>query len=572
MPNGSPPARRRPSGGAPSADRPRPRRPTSAAVRAAPVAKLVCTAGPRAGEEFPLTDGEVVVGRATDATISIPDTSVSRKHVLLQKVADGWAASDMGSGNGTLVNGEPIAEETVLRNGDIITIGDTELSFVEVDAGTDRRSLPVRRSPDLPVRPSSSRIPVRSSRSVRMQAAVDPEAQKKRKKILLFGGVALAVVVTSLIGIKVWQRVQENQRLAIEVQAQKLRAQLGAIFQEGKNLVREGKWAEAKVKFEEIAAVNPSYPTLQDYLDRANKEIPNQEHLAKAAKALENNQLGPAKAALDQVTQDTTQYQQLRQLKLQLDEKLNTRLGEARLLLDNGGTKDLTKMRQLAEMTDDMLAAFPDNRDALELNKQAKASIEELTRPPPERPRETPKPWLDVQDRFKAGDVSGAFALANDCAAKKIPQCKSLKEKIAAFQADYPKLESLPAAKLEKLLDLDEEISGAGGSKMAGQIGTRLASSLYKSASSAKAAGEWGRAMDYAKRTLRADPGHAGAQAMVKELRGKAKDLYLQAYQIEAVGENEQAIRMYKDVLAMTPKDDEYHQKARNRLDKLEKQ
>src|SRR5438309_5955369 len=134
MPNQMPPARRGASSpGAPSGDRPRVSRGSAPARRRG--AKLICTAGPKAGEEYDLAGDEVVIGRATENQVSISDTSVSRKHVLLRQVDGGWAASDMGSGNGTLVNGEPIAEETVLKAGDTITIGDTELSFDDGGGG-----------------------------------------------------------------------------------------------------------------------------------------------------------------------------------------------------------------------------------------------------------------------------------------------------------------------------------------------------------------------------------------------------------------------------------------------------
>src|SRR5690348_6902342 len=86
--------------------------------------KLVVTGGPKAGEEFPLENDEYVVGRSTDNPICIADSSVSRKHISLRRLGQGWMVSDMGSGNGTLVNGEPISDETVLANGDVITMGD----------------------------------------------------------------------------------------------------------------------------------------------------------------------------------------------------------------------------------------------------------------------------------------------------------------------------------------------------------------------------------------------------------------------------------------------------------------
>ncbi len=143
------PARRRPSSAAGAVPPARPRRPTGQVPVQKPSesgSKLVCLAGPQAGSEYVLEGDEMVIGRAADNAVSIPDTSVSRKHVLLRNTGDGWAASDMGSGNGTLVNNNAIAEETPLSNGDVITLGDTELKFVaEGDpASSTRVTWPLR--------------------------------------------------------------------------------------------------------------------------------------------------------------------------------------------------------------------------------------------------------------------------------------------------------------------------------------------------------------------------------------------------------------------------------------------
>src|SRR4051812_40771007 len=128
MPN--PPPRRRPtSAGAPSVNRPRPAPAPEPEPAPASGAVLSCTAGPKAGSEFPLDGDEMVVGRATEATISVPDTSVSRKHCVFKREGNGWVVADLGSGNGTLVNGEPVTEDRPLTSGDTITVGDTEFTF-----------------------------------------------------------------------------------------------------------------------------------------------------------------------------------------------------------------------------------------------------------------------------------------------------------------------------------------------------------------------------------------------------------------------------------------------------------
>ena len=74
--------------------------------------------------------------------------------------------------------------------------------------------------------------------------------------------------------------------------------------------------------------------------------------------------------------------------------------------------------------------------------------------------------------------------------------------------------------------------------------------------------------MEYARRALQADPGHAGAANIVNELKGKAKDLYLQAYSIKD-SNPEDALPKFRDVVAMTPPDDETHQKAQGWVEKL---
>src|SRR5262245_18567414 len=139
MSSASSPPRRKTGGSPLSTQAPGPR---GAGSRRSPAEggegpKLVCLSGPSAGEEFPLWEGEMVVGRATENAISIPDTSVSRRHASLRQVGEEWVCADLGSGNGTLINGERISEETPLRGGDLITLGDTELSFV-VAGGPER--------------------------------------------------------------------------------------------------------------------------------------------------------------------------------------------------------------------------------------------------------------------------------------------------------------------------------------------------------------------------------------------------------------------------------------------------
>jgi hypothetical protein len=80
------------------------------------------------GTRHTLSAGRNVIGRGTDADIRLPDTGVSRKHVDIV-LQDGVAlAEDLGSTNGTLVNGRRISRQP-LSDGDVIRIGHSVLVY-----------------------------------------------------------------------------------------------------------------------------------------------------------------------------------------------------------------------------------------------------------------------------------------------------------------------------------------------------------------------------------------------------------------------------------------------------------
>ena len=73
---------------------------------------------------------DVVLGRSPErADLVVPDTSVSREHARLVRVGATVTLIDLGSRNGVLVNGRRVDGSTTLREGDRITVGQTELVF-----------------------------------------------------------------------------------------------------------------------------------------------------------------------------------------------------------------------------------------------------------------------------------------------------------------------------------------------------------------------------------------------------------------------------------------------------------
>lgn len=80
------------------------------------------------GENWLLTEPVTVIGRGTDADIVVNDTGVSRRHLELRITPTGVIATDLGSTNGTFVEGHRIDAATLL-DGNQIVIGRTTIEF-----------------------------------------------------------------------------------------------------------------------------------------------------------------------------------------------------------------------------------------------------------------------------------------------------------------------------------------------------------------------------------------------------------------------------------------------------------
>ena len=92
---------------------------------------------------FPLPPaGEVVIGRGRDAHLQLQDPAASRRHARLRCDPAGCVLTDLGSHNGTFVNGERLAAPRTLAPRDVITVCDATLLFHQGAGGT--RSRPLR--------------------------------------------------------------------------------------------------------------------------------------------------------------------------------------------------------------------------------------------------------------------------------------------------------------------------------------------------------------------------------------------------------------------------------------------
>ncbi|MCA9286872.1 MAG: Flp pilus assembly complex ATPase component TadA [Phycisphaerales bacterium] len=85
-----------------------------------------------------LTEGPVTVGRLPDNSLALPDDLLSRRHCVIEPYGKGFRVRDLGSRNGTKLNSLRVSEE-LLDNGDVITVGNTELRFIDPEQAAPRK-------------------------------------------------------------------------------------------------------------------------------------------------------------------------------------------------------------------------------------------------------------------------------------------------------------------------------------------------------------------------------------------------------------------------------------------------
>lgn len=94
---------------------------------ALPIALLVVVDGPARRSVLVVDDLPLVIGRSREADLTIDDETVSRRHVEFRGVRDALEIEDLGSSNGTTINGNPVAGTITLHDGDLLGLGSATL-------------------------------------------------------------------------------------------------------------------------------------------------------------------------------------------------------------------------------------------------------------------------------------------------------------------------------------------------------------------------------------------------------------------------------------------------------------
>ena len=163
--------------------------------------------GEQERREAESAEGLITIGRSPENTLPLKDRKASRKHARIEKSGDAYRLIDLGSGNGTRVNGKRVSEHT-LAPGDRISIGLTNLTVLQAGAApvaaapaAPKPSLPAAVPAAAPAKPAPPLPPAPKARP-RPDAGLMSRLPPAARKPLVAGAAAAAAIL--LIVVVIW--------------------------------------------------------------------------------------------------------------------------------------------------------------------------------------------------------------------------------------------------------------------------------------------------------------------------------------------------------------------------------
>jgi predicted component of type VI protein secretion system len=167
---------------------------------------LIIESGQLAGQRWLVDSDSVVIGREVGLSdLLLPERQVSRRHAKIERTMEGFQISDLGSKNGTFVNGKEVKEPKMLQDGDEIQIAlSVKIAFVGSDATAPLNARPISKAMRPVVR--GIRIDKESRRVFLAEQEIDPPLSLQQYRLLeLLIDANGALVSRQDIVDKVWE-------------------------------------------------------------------------------------------------------------------------------------------------------------------------------------------------------------------------------------------------------------------------------------------------------------------------------------------------------------------------------
>lgn len=293
--------------------------------------RLIIIGGADRGQEFVLGDGDTSLGRGLDNDIVLADIAVSRKHTLVCREGGRFVVRDLGSGNGTLVNGQRM-ETQVLADGDQIELGNTLLRFVsagEIVPETGEVFAPEtgelidegRGGFDLPPESVAEATPTADEALIAPPVRTEPRRRGTRRplKLLIYGGAVVVVLLVAMLGIKLL--INRNRAPAPADQQVARSAAASRHFDRGRRFLVTRDWEKARDEFIRVYALAPGFEHAKRYVKQASAEMRARAAVEGAKQALSERAYDRARAKLAEVPSTSVYATEVPELKRRADDK-----------------------------------------------------------------------------------------------------------------------------------------------------------------------------------------------------------------------------------------------------------
>ena len=166
--------------------------------------QLVMRSGPTPGTVYPLEGDQITVGRDSSNNIVINDAEVSRRHARLNFQGGKYVIEDLGSTNGSFVNGQRLSGPYVLKSGDVVGFGEQIVLMydaVNVDPGATIAS---PRNPAYSAAPSAPVAPPPPAQSYSGQVPASPAQPAPNSNLVPILIVVGVLLVACACGAFFW--------------------------------------------------------------------------------------------------------------------------------------------------------------------------------------------------------------------------------------------------------------------------------------------------------------------------------------------------------------------------------
>ncbi len=523
----------------------------------APYFKLICTDKRYPGLIFEISEGLNTIGRTKVSTIVIPDNSLSKKHLELNKLGQKLELQDLGSINGTKVNGRKLRSKQRVYNGDKLEIGDVVFS---IDSNME------------------SRVKGKNNKKIFIIVGI----------IVLLGGVAAFFLKPKKVDNKKTEVVTIDDK--IEQREKEIQKKMGL----SELSATKGDWEEAIKHAKVVLESDPANEKMKLLLAKYIDEQSNSENFKQGRQSLDLFDYEKACDLLKKIPKNTYYYSNATMLFRQSQEELIKKYFRDAKTFNkakryNDAYEQLRKLfeltvhheeaKKLKESIEESMKYYSLKYEKFEIKtteletdvKSEQIDLNALKKRYPEHELNTAMRY------FIDGDISRAIKFLGKVGAshKSYQISQQLQKQLQLYKSKFDSGNSefinknYPQARIswQTVLEIDKELLSGTKiiSKYAKQIGYHLSVGFNELGRNALKTEHYKMSFKYFKEAESFNPQNTQNLEDLAKMKKLSKDFWDKSLELEKKGDKK-AFTYWENILSITTDDDPLNKQARQKI------